>query len=829
MGVSFTSWQFAAVGALCAAGPLIIHLLNRRRYRVVEWAAMEFLRRALKQNRRILQIRDLILLVVRTLAVLLFGLALARPYIASRQEALDERQPLHAVLVIDNSLSMAYQTLEGSLLDQAKEQARGLIERLPAGSRISLVAACGTREALPIDPYETKESAIEALARIEPVDRSAELRLVASGARRACEAAPEMAKRIVLFTDEQALNWRDAGPGEALEELPPLVVVPVSAGLSENTWIADVRLQDGLADMETTATVVVAVAHQGSTPRRDLVVRLSQGDNVLGERTVTLEPGLGTREVDFEVRFSELGELPEPDRPVFVPLRASLTPDRLAADDERYLAVPVVAALPVVFIDQYGPDQEDVVRGRIGETRQLRRLLAPRTSRAGAPRQLIHVRHVTPADVTRDVLADARLVVVAGLRDPGELVPLLRQYVEQGGQLVLAAGADFDPAVWNDAAWLEGRGVLPLALEAAPIGHAPEESSASLAPFFLAFESLAGEAYFQLAGVAEAELKDLYAEPFFFKAVKVDDAAETITALVRRERERLLDAQQESKQAAHSLRLNWLVWAAADDEADDPSAADGFAAATDSADEAANIDTLASARAPHVLARYDLPGRPPFLVSRRIGRGRVVFCSTGLSSSWNTLSKTNAMLVFDRLLRGMIQSTLPRRNLEPVEQWTLPLPRAEANLLVSLTRPREPLPEPVDIGYIGADRRGVTLSGLLARGVYRVAGYRLAAAGSPAGAERPVWELPLVVGGSSEESDLTPLARSQAEQFAQATGASWLGPGDEISLAGAAVRGQGSWWWLALSVLLLLALEMTVIAWPTRSSVPAVPVRATFA
>src|SRR4029453_14611347 len=124
-----------------------------------------------------------------------------------------------------------------------------------------------------------------------------------------------------------------------------------------------------LADVETPATVIVELQHRGNAPRRDLRVTLHMGDTVIGEKTVTIEPGLGTREVDFECVFNTLAELPEPDKPVFVPLRASIAPDRLAADDERFLAVPVVAALPVVFIDQYGPDQEDPIKGRLGETR----------------------------------------------------------------------------------------------------------------------------------------------------------------------------------------------------------------------------------------------------------------------------------------------------------------------------------------------------------------------------------------------------------------------------------------------------------------------------
>src|SRR5438105_8296109 len=98
--LSFSSLPFLIAGAVCATGPVIIHLLNRRRYRVVEWAAMDFLRQALKRNRKIVQLRDVLLLTLRTLAVLLLGAALARPYFSSRREQFDNRQPLHAIIIL---------------------------------------------------------------------------------------------------------------------------------------------------------------------------------------------------------------------------------------------------------------------------------------------------------------------------------------------------------------------------------------------------------------------------------------------------------------------------------------------------------------------------------------------------------------------------------------------------------------------------------------------------------------------------------------------------------------------------------------------------------
>src|SRR5439155_13383457 len=222
-------------------------------------------------------------------------------------------------------------------------------------------------------------------------------------------------------------------------------------------------------------------------------------------------------------------------------------------------------------------------------------------------------------------------------------------------------------------------------------------------------------------------------------------------------------------------------------------------------------------------------GQPAFLVARSLGRGQLLFCSTGVLSSWNTLPKANAVLIFDRILRGMIENTLPRRNLEPTDQLMLPLPHDEQNLLVTLQRPGHTIAQPLDVGSIGAQRRGVTLTGLVERGVYRISGVRSTLSSDPAFANQsPIWDVPLVINGSSEESDLTPLARNRFDEIAHTADVRWIDPGEEISLAGAAIRGQNSWWWLMLTVLALLMLEMSVLLgwgrhpnfWQTGMSAP---------
>ena len=151
--------------------------------------------------------------------------------------------------------------------------------------------------------------------------------------------------------------------------------------------------------------------------------------------------------------------------------------------------MPVVAALPVVFVDQYGAEGEDVSKGRIGETGPFRWMLAPKLAGASQARPLIQVRHTTIDRLDRKLLADARMVVVAGVADPGGATGLLRQFVEQGGQLIVAAGGDFDPAAWTKSAWLDGSGILPVPLTGFVGKSLAEDPRAE--PFQIEFASLA--------------------------------------------------------------------------------------------------------------------------------------------------------------------------------------------------------------------------------------------------------------------------------------------------------------------------------------------------
>ncbi|HEY5313103.1 MAG TPA: hypothetical protein VIK18_11315, partial [Pirellulales bacterium] len=510
-----------------------------------------------------------------------------------------------------------------------------------------------------------------------------------------------------------------------------------------------------------------------------------------------------SRQVTFSHRFDVAAE---PGQAVFSAATVSIPADRLATDDQRVLAVPVVAALPVVFVDQWGED-EDPAKNQYGETFRLRRLLAPITSRGDHARQLVQVRHVKMSELTRDVLQDARLLVIAGVEHPQGSMPLVRQYVEQGGRVLLAAGGPFDPAVWNQAAWLEGEGFLPAPLEPDLVGVRPDEAPERVEPFFFDTATLDDE-YFRWDNVSRQETDDLFRQPIFFQAIAADTRPEALapwlTAEARRAAARQLEKAGETSSAKQKQpapvqpAADWLLWTPS------ISSPESDAASADSR------QALEAVR-PRTLASFT-NGRPA-LVERKIGRGRVLLFTSGISSDWNTLATTSAVILFDRICRSLLEETLPRRTIHSLERLSLAVDPQQRRNRFTLLRPHGPA-EPLSIDALGGDAYGITLGGLSERGIYRVACYRPDTDSDDVQAK--VWEVPVAVNGPAIEGDLRTLDRQALAERIGSTGYRWVAQADAIDVNGARVRGQDSWRWLMGAVLVGLCIELGLLARPRQ-------------
>jgi hypothetical protein len=813
--VSFSVGIFALAGVAAAAGPILVHLMNRRRFRTIDWAAMQFLREAVRQSRRVLHLRDLLLLALRTLCVLLFGLAMARPYFSSTDGAFGAGEPIHAVLLVDNSLSMGYRGTSGTVLDEARRRARAFVDQLPAGSRTAVIPVASDPRHYSLDPAATKQDALEALDAVALVDRPAGFNAALELGREALRRLPDMPnKRLVFVGDGQRTNFPAGGLEQSLagpDAPSDLQIVSLAAPNAENAWVAELRAVDGAAAPGADCEFVAVVRYEGPARRPAVQVGFQVDGVLVQSRVVDLEPNQ-RRELSFVHRFEAAAESTGPR---FGTVRVELSDDRLPDDNHRDVVVPILPSLNVLYVSQTGPS-EPTPEAAAGRGLWIQRLLAPVVERGDVQPRLVRITHIAAEALEPRLLQEARLTVLAGLQSPEDslprdAVPLLRDYVNQGGQLLIAAGEGFDPGRWHDDAWLDGAGLLPAPLAARTVNV---RTAAEVRPLRLDLRSL-GHPYFEIDGAASDELADLYSGPLFFETVAAeatDDAAAKVvaaeTARIVRER-----AVQEMDAAARSqptgtasrganidkqtppavplIRLGWM----------DPDADVG---------ESLKPEEEAQAARPRIIGRYD--NGLPFMVERQLGRGTILFCTTGLQSEWNTLAMSRAVVLLDRAVRSLLDHTLPRRNFATTEPVVLPLRPPSGGAYLQLVHP-DGRQEPVMVDALGGDKYALVLRDLPERGVYKVVSREADAAVEGTVTEKTLYELPLAVAGPESESRLAAVERDAALAGVDAAKVRWLGPQEEIGTAGATVRGQYLWKWLMAAVLALLLAELAIIRW----------------
>ena len=138
--MSFLAPPFLFLAGAIAV-PLLIHLMRRRLGAKVEFPAARYLLRAEKEHSRTLKIRNLLLMMLRVLALLAIVMAAARPVARWLGSG---HAPTAIAIVIDNSLSSSVVVNGRPLLDQFKTMARDVVSANATSSdRLWLVTIDG--------------------------------------------------------------------------------------------------------------------------------------------------------------------------------------------------------------------------------------------------------------------------------------------------------------------------------------------------------------------------------------------------------------------------------------------------------------------------------------------------------------------------------------------------------------------------------------------------------------------------------------------------------------------------------------------------------------
>jgi len=464
---------FAALGAV----PVIIHLLNRRRFKIVTWAAMDFLLATIEKNSRRVQFRDLILMLLRVGTIVFLALALARPTLTPDSISfMGSQGASSAVIVLDNSLSMDLQSGGESRFAIAKRKARALVENLPKGSKAAFILLSDVAiEEVP-KPSQDLAFVADQIAQATISDGGTDIQHGVAAAWRILADNPAAGREIHLVSDMQAGAWpshEDAAWSRLQDDMrnasPPvsLYLTTVDDGRRDNLGVVEFHPDDELVTTESNVTFTATLRNHGPSPMSNVPVELLVGgprdERLRKVAGLVLDEVSGTREVHLETRFTEGGEHR-------IQVQAGIDP--LLADNRRHLAIDVLDSLRVLLVDGDPGRHRDPFGG---DTGFLASALSPEEENVDDRAAILT--EVTTVPGLRDKnLRDYHAVVLANVGDlpPGVIEGLKTLVKTDGKGLLIFLGDQVRAEHYNNLLYDEA-GLLPGTLDRLIVAEDNEE------------------------------------------------------------------------------------------------------------------------------------------------------------------------------------------------------------------------------------------------------------------------------------------------------------------------------------------------------------------
>lgn len=412
--------------------PLLIHLLNRRRIKIIEFSTLKYLFPLQKKQMRRLRIREILLLIIRTLIIAFIALALARPALkGSFGSGVNAHTTTSVVIVLDDSFSMGYEGPDGTVFGRAREKARELITLLNESDDANLIYT--SQPDTPEFDVPTHNFALLS-DKITAKEVSSVAGDLVTGLNTAAQLITEsinLNKEIYLITDLQKAGWDTVGT--ALPEFfdkDRFFIIDVGYNQTENLFVDQVDYSGQLLFASQPIRFTGVVFNNSDHPMDEQLLQLYINGIKKSQVGVTI-PAASYNSAKTSVTFPDAREYTG---------YMELPDDGLIMDNRRYFALDIRGEVNALLVTD---DPRDARQNAF----YLEKALQP--SEASDTRIIPTVIPVVQLGI--EPLSAYQAVILANISTltRGQ-ISLLEQFVKDGGGLFLVLGDRIDVRFYNE-------------------------------------------------------------------------------------------------------------------------------------------------------------------------------------------------------------------------------------------------------------------------------------------------------------------------------------------------------------------------------------------
>jgi len=409
------------LGAIAAAVPVLVHLVRRTRAPRVPFPSLMFLRKIEQKTIRRRKLRNLLLLLVRCAALLLLALAFARPYFTGSTPVSASADHTSSVILVDGSYSMRY----GDVFSRAKQAARNMINDAAADEQLAVVLFSRSYQVL-MTLKSDRAEANAAVNQMQPGLDSTDYLQAIQAADAILKEAGRGQHRIYLISDFQDAGWNRSAPQVKLSPDVKLFPIDVSDAKAANLAVSGVSADAVVYAQKYAGKVVARVSNFGAEDLDNAAIELKLNDLPVERRPLKLAAG-ETQNVEFS-GFN----VPEGSNRATVEING----DSFPLDNKYFFTIRRDNQTRVLAIDT-------AVRGR-SESFFLEQSLAAGENNKHA----LTVK--TAGSINPTELDPYRVVIVNDASGMSQgLAAGLKNFVERGGGLIIAAGKHTDAGDFN--------------------------------------------------------------------------------------------------------------------------------------------------------------------------------------------------------------------------------------------------------------------------------------------------------------------------------------------------------------------------------------------
>jgi uncharacterized membrane protein len=330
-------------GLLAASIPILIHLLNLRKLKKIDFSTLQFLKELQKNKIRKIKLKQWLLLALRVLIILCIVTAFARPTLVGVSiGGTTSAAKTTAVFILDDTFSMSVIDQNGSYFNQVKEAIKELLNQFEEGDEVGLILVSHQP-----DEIEMTSNLGKFKEDVDAVNISFESNKLNNAIIKAADVigkAKNFNKEIYLFSDFQkgrlASDDEITDLKEQLGEQVRLYSFDYSGKEVTNFGIDELKINTQIFEKDKPVKFDAIVKNYSNHLKENLVVSLFINGERSAQQSVNLNSG-ESKTVNLEAPAKTYGNSEA---------ETEIEEDDILQDNQRFTSFSIPEKIPVLIL-----------------------------------------------------------------------------------------------------------------------------------------------------------------------------------------------------------------------------------------------------------------------------------------------------------------------------------------------------------------------------------------------------------------------------------------------------------------------------------------------